>query len=162
MQALFTRLLDEQHVDPGDAVFILRNWEEDENDIRALYGTRLLQKELAPLMFMSFDLNTREEAIRALRIAHKLSWTSILLVTSPYHKYRSFLTFLKVMRDNKMVVSLISAPVSMPMDTERLVQELDKITYYQEKGDIASYADGVSYLAYMHARRKSERYADIG
>lgn len=98
--------------------------------------------------------NTRAEAVRAMELAKENGWKSIIIVTSPHHQYRAFLTFLKAMYDSKLNLSLINAPADLSMTdpnpwgrrADLLTQEFVKIGEYQKKGDVASYEDGTAYL----------------
>ncbi len=99
-------------------------------------------------------LNTRQEAERAIALARENGWKSLLIVTSPHHQYRVFLTFLQVMRDAKVELVLSIAPAPLPwFETtpwgrrfDLLKGELERIAKYQEVGDVAPYADGIDYL----------------
>lgn len=98
--------------------------------------------------------NTRAEAERAMRLAKERGWQRIVIVTSPHHQYRAFLTFLKAMRDAGLNLALVNAPADLSWTEENpwgrradlLNQEFDRITNYQAKGDVASYNDGTEYL----------------
>jgi uncharacterized SAM-binding protein YcdF (DUF218 family) len=106
------------------------------------------------LHFEEVGSNTREEAERAMELAKEKGWKTILIVTSPHHQYRTFLTFLKAMRDANLDLALVNAVAPLPWDeptpwgTRRsfLPQEFDRIHRYQEKGHVASYKEGVAYL----------------
>jgi len=107
---------------------------------------KILFEETAP--------HTRGEAERAMDMAKEHAWRSILIVTSPHHQYRAYLTFLKAMRDAKLSVKLVNAPADLSMSEELpwgrradlLPNEFDKIAEYQQKGHVASYEEGVAYL----------------
>ncbi len=111
-----------------------------------LSAEKILFEETAP--------HTRAEAARAMELAKSQGWKTVLIVTSPHHQYRAFLTFLKAMRDAGLELSLVDAVAPLPLDeplpwgTRRglLPQEFDRIDAYQKKGDVASYEDGVAYL----------------
>lgn len=106
------------------------------------------------LHFEETGSNTLEEARRAMELAQEKRWKTILIVTSPHHQYRTFLTFLKAMRGAELELSLVNAvaPLAwdeqMPWGTRRnlLAQEFDRIEKYREKGHIASYEEGIAYL----------------
>ncbi len=98
--------------------------------------------------------HTRGEAERAMELAKENNWQSILIVTSPHHEYRAYLTFLKAMQDAGLKLTLVraTAPLSWSEDTpwgkriDLLQQEFARIAEYQRKGDVASYEEGISYL----------------
>ncbi|MBI4093536.1 YdcF family protein [Candidatus Kaiserbacteria bacterium] len=98
--------------------------------------------------------HTRGEADRGMELAKKYGWRTILIVTSPHHEYRAFLTFLKAMRDARLDLRLVraTAPLSWSEETpwgkriDLLGQEFDRIVEYQKKGDVASYEEGIAYL----------------
>lgn len=98
--------------------------------------------------------HTRAEAVRAMELALKNNWKTILIVTSPHHQYRAFLSFLKAMRDARLDLTLVNAPADLSTRektpwgrrSDLLEQEFARITEYQQKGDVASYEDGIAYL----------------
>ena len=98
--------------------------------------------------------HTKAEAERAIALAKERGWKTILIVTSPHHQYRAFLTFLKSMRDAGLDLSLVNAvaplswddPTSWGTRREWLPKEFDKIAKYQENGDVASWEEGAQYL----------------
>lgn len=106
------------------------------------------------LHFEETGSNTLEEARRAMELAKEKGWHTVLIVTSPHHQYRTFLTFLKAMHDAGLELLLINAVAPLPWDeptewgTRRsfLPQEFDRIQRYQEKGHVASYEKGIAYL----------------
>jgi len=108
--------------------------------------TAIYMEETAP--------HTRGEADRALVLARERGWEALLIVTSPHHQYRAFLTFVKAAQDASSDIKLINAvaPLSWTEQTpwgtrSRLLhEEFAKIDEYQKKGDVASYEDGIAYL----------------
>lgn len=98
--------------------------------------------------------HTHAEAVRAMELAREKHWKTILIVTSPHHQYRTFLTFLQAMRDAHLDLSLVNAPAPLSMTEETpwgrradlVEREFDKITEYQAKGDVAAYKEGTDYL----------------
>jgi uncharacterized SAM-binding protein YcdF (DUF218 family) len=87
------------------------------------------------------------------RMAKEHGWKSLILVTTEYHSYRAFLTWLKAMHDNGADIELSVAAVQDFPDfynetrEDALIREFQKIALYGEKGDIASYKDGITYLS---------------
>lgn len=104
--------------------------------------------------FESVAPHTRGEADRAMELARKNRWNSLVVVTSPHHQYRAFLTFVEALHDADLSLKLINAvaPLSWTERTpwgtrsELLHSEFDKIAEYQKKGDVASYEEGITYL----------------
>lgn len=98
--------------------------------------------------------HTRGEADRAMELAKEMGWQTILIVTSPHHEYRAFLTFLRAMRDAGLELKIIraTAPLSWSEETpwgqrvDLLHQEFARIAEYQSKGDVASFEEGIAYL----------------
>jgi uncharacterized SAM-binding protein YcdF (DUF218 family) len=108
-------------------------------------------------------MHTREQAQSVLAMARREGWTHLLLIASPYHQYRAFLTFLRVLIDAEMDedVRMFSAPATQtrwsesPLGMEetrlqRLHSEFSKIEQYS--GDVATYAEGIGYLKFWEER----------
>jgi|SRR3989338_679521 len=98
--------------------------------------------------------HTKAEAVRAMELAKERKWRTILIVTSPHHQYRAFLTFLQSMKDAGLSLTLVNvcAPLSWEEDTpwgqrkDHLEVELQKIRDYGLRGDVATYEEGLEYL----------------
>ena len=96
--------------------------------------------------------HTRAEAESTMRIARERGWKSLILVTTEYHQYRAFLTWLKTMQDLGMDLRIMTASVeefpSFKNETreQALVHEFERISAYQEKGHVADWTEGVEYL----------------
>ncbi len=111
-------------------------------------------------------MNTREQAVNVLAIATQAQWTRLLLVASPYHAPRAFLTFLKVVNEAGIADTLRLSVVAVNhlggfpwskspdgMSTARLrllSREFQKIDEY--RNHVATYAEGLAYLAQWEAR----------
>lgn len=96
--------------------------------------------------------HTRAEAESTLRIANEKGWKRLLLVTTEYHQYRVLLTWLKAISDSGSTVHITIVPV-IPFPAfrnetrdEAILRELARIRQYQEKGDVADWETGISYL----------------
>ena len=107
------------------------------------------------IIFEETAQHTRAEAVRVIELAKERGWKSLLIVTSPHHMYRAFLTFLKAMQDAGLELILQPAPVrDLPwhanerwgMRIEVFGPELERIETYGLQGDVASYAVGLTYL----------------
>ena len=96
--------------------------------------------------------HTRAEADATLRIAQKEGWKTILLVTTHYHQPRAFLSWVKALSDlgmnmNLLVITVTEFPeFKKESEDEALLRELERIALYQEKGDVASFKEGIEYL----------------
>jgi uncharacterized SAM-binding protein YcdF (DUF218 family) len=96
--------------------------------------------------------HTRAEADATLRLAQKHGWKTLLVVTTEYHQYRAFLTLVKAMRDLKMELKLIMVSENKfpqfhsKTHEETITGEMERITVYQQKGDVASLQEGILYL----------------
>ena len=105
----------------------------------------IIQEETSP--------HTRAEADSALHIAKEHDWKTLIVVTTKYHLPRTYLTWLKAMKDAKYSPLLIMIPAlgvpefKQQSEGELFAQEMERIMLYQQKGDVATYADGVIYLS---------------
>lgn len=85
----------------------------------------------------------------------------LVIVTSAYHMPRAFLTFLQVLKDNKLerTARLWCAPAPSKMD--KLSGEWGKIAAYIAKGHCARFDEGLDYLAWRDSHQWSEAYACV-
>ena len=103
--------------------------------------------------------NTRDQAVNVVAMAVEKGWKRLMLVASPYHAPRSFLTFLKVLQEQELDrdIELLSdtsdhtpwfgAPDGGEVNRiDLLTSELTKIGQYVDH--VASYEDGLAYLEY--------------
>ena len=108
-------------------------------------------------------MNTAESAVNVADTAKAEHWTSVLLVTSPDHQYRAFLTFLAALMYAGLeeTVRLVNIPCSnlrwseTPAGRDRsrldlLAEEFEKCDAYAR--DVALFADGVRYLTAWEGR----------
>lgn len=106
--------------------------------------------------------NTREQAENIIAMTEEEGWKRLMLVASPYHMPRAFLTFLKVLqeRDLTEVVELLTDSADQTpwfdcpdgSDQRRvdlLASELQKIERYADH--VATYADGLKYLEWWES-----------
>ena len=101
--------------------------------------------------------NTREQAEKVIDVAMERGWERLMVVASAYHTPRAFLTFLKVLQERGLTEEIELLPDSADqspwfappagMDTLR-IDLLDVEIEKMEKYDIASYTEGLDYLAY--------------
>jgi uncharacterized SAM-binding protein YcdF (DUF218 family) len=103
------------------------------------------------------SMNTREQAVNVTALAIEKGWKRLLLVASPYHSCRAFLTFLKAIEEAGKAdeIQLVNVPASQlkwfgkpaGVDHSRadlFAGELGKIALYGEH--VASYESGLKYL----------------
>ncbi|OGJ37871.1 MAG: hypothetical protein A2182_03115 [Candidatus Pacebacteria bacterium RIFOXYA1_FULL_38_18] len=98
------------------------------------------------------SMNTREQALEVIPILEKNNYKSIILVASHYHQPRAFLTFLKVVLDNKLDITIFNSPArelswfsNNPWGkrVDLLALELEKIDKYSKLGHIATFEEGI-------------------
>jgi len=110
--------------------------------------------------------NTREQAVEVIQLCKKFNWKSIILTGSHYHQLRAFLTFLKVIIEEKLENELIiyNAPENQLEWFEEtgwgkridlLKNELIKIKNYQSINHIASYKEAFEYLEWREKNTKN-------
>lgn len=107
--------------------------------------------------------NTHEQAVQAMKIIKKREWGKIILVTSHYHQLRAYLTFLKVMNEFKMKVSIYNAPVRNLSWYQKTIKqknrlqlfddELNKIDLYLNKNHISSFKTGLKYQEWKEKQK---------
>lgn len=101
------------------------------------------------------SINTGLHPQNVLALAKKYNWTKIILVTSPYHQLRVFLSFVKYLNENNSDVRIINQPaMDLSWDdvaggktktrTELFAGELMKIEEYKE--DVATFEQGLAYI----------------
>lgn len=104
--------------------------------------------------------NTREQAIHVMAMAQENRWRRVMIVASPYHLPRAFLTFLAAVPRIRSVPQVQIVPIAAAVPrwfapppggiahrSNLYAQELKKIEQYQRTGDCATYAQGMKYLA---------------
>jgi uncharacterized SAM-binding protein YcdF (DUF218 family) len=104
--------------------------------------------------------NTREQAINVMAMAKENAWKRVIVIASPYHLPRAFLTFLAAVPRIRNIpqVQIVPLAAAVPQwfapppggglrRSELYAQELQKIEQHQRTGDCATYAQGVKYLA---------------
>lgn len=99
--------------------------------------------------------HTQQQAVEVLNLAEKSSWKSLILVASPYHQYRAFLTFLGEGLKRTQCPVIYNAPASnlswfIPEPWGKrydlLTNEFEKIEQYIKTGHCASYLEALSYF----------------
>ena len=127
----------------------------------------LIDKGLHPdrVVMEGGSKDTHAQAGNIISMAVAKKWTKLLLVSSPYHQYRAYLTFLRELRDFSLEekIQLVNIPASQTkwfqkpegVDVTRmdmLDDEFSKIDEYGTKGHVASYEDGISYLKFWESQ----------
>lgn len=108
--------------------------------------------------------NTREQANNVLAMAKENDWHRLMVIASPYHLPRAFLTFLAAVPRTRGVPDVQIVPIAAAVPqwfapppggfekrSDLYAQELKKIEQHQKTGDCATYAQGVRYLAALEA-----------
>jgi uncharacterized SAM-binding protein YcdF (DUF218 family) len=105
--------------------------------------------------------HTREQAVRIIETGQAEGWKRIILVATHYHHYRAFMTFLHEILRTGAPIDLRSSPArDVPwlarnpwgVRFELLEDEFSKISQYQAKGDVCSFADAISYLKWQETQ----------
>ena len=107
--------------------------------------------------------NTREQAVACVAMAKREGWKRILIVASPYHVYRAYLTFLRAILDKGLGSEIQMIPVGAShtfwheapagTDTTRLellAREFAKIAEYADH--VATYAEALDYVKAWEGR----------
>jgi uncharacterized SAM-binding protein YcdF (DUF218 family) len=129
-----------------------------ENDFAVSELISWLKRNHIPTKSILLDtqsLNTFEQAIKIATLSKQHRWKKIILVTSPYHQVRAFLTVLKAFTDSNIAhVRIINQPAQLPWNklvsgrkktaAEMWLVEQDKIYTYHK--DMAKIKDGIKYL----------------
>lgn len=181
-QTQFMELLSEQHLEKADAIVLLagdryHRVAKAAELYRAGYAPRIVltsnadnwdygslpSGKLVPallecgvpeedIIWEETAPHTRAEADRTLQIAAGRGWKTLLVVTTEYHQYRAFLTWLRAMKDQGLDLTLIMSSVEEFPDfytdtrEDALAREFTKIAEYGAKGDVASIDEGIDYL----------------
>lgn len=100
------------------------------------------------------SMHTLDQACRIVAMAKKRNWMNMLLVGSPHHQLRAFLTFLKQAQIQQWAGRIVNQPASIEWDCvpsglrktlrEAYNNEIAKITMY--KNNVATIKEGLAYL----------------
>ncbi len=102
----------------------------------------------------NISLNTRQQAIEVVRLALENKWKKLVLVASPEHQYRAYLTFLREVLDTNSGLIIYNVParnLNWFVDSgwgtryERLCGEFERIEKYSALGHLASAEEVVEY-----------------
>jgi len=128
---------------------------------------KVLAAGVAPdrLILDTAAMNTREQAVNVVALAKEHGWRRLMLVVSPYHAPRAFLTFLKAAMEadiDKALEINVATASHVPWwkapegceDTRYTLLELDvdKAEIYADH--VATWEDGLAYLEYWEGREE--------
>ncbi len=106
--------------------------------------------------------NTFEQGIEVMKIAAQKKWQKIIIVASPFHQARAYLTFLQAMANAGLKIQVYNSPAkdlawfeqlpSGKTRAELFADELKKIDEYGKKGHIYPIAGVLEYQAWKEAQ----------
>lgn len=112
------------------------------------------------------SMHTQEQARFVTALAKARQWHRILLVASPYHTFRVYLTFLRALLDEGIdkTLHLVNVPAShapwwqapeglVKSRADLLDEEFSKIDHYGADGHVASYEEGLAYLRFWETAK---------
>ena len=114
------------------------------------------------LIFENKSLNTYEQAVEILKIATANNWKKIILVASPEHQCRAYLTFLRQIIDfgNNLIIYNSPAQNLSWFDNsdwgkrfDRLDMEFDRIEKYSKFGHLATYEEVIEYQKWKEGQQ---------
>lgn len=100
------------------------------------------------------SMHTKAQADEVVHLAMDNGWKRLILVASPDHQYRAYLTFLRTILDENSELILINAPArnlrwfedeGWNTQFDRLDQEFDRIDKYSSMGHLATYEQAIEY-----------------
>lgn len=98
--------------------------------------------------------HTKQQAIEVVKLALKHNWHRLILVATPHHQLRAYLTFLKQIGDKKqdlLLVNFSARNVEWYSENEwgkrfdLLNQEFERIEMYTQNGDLATIEEALKY-----------------
>lgn len=106
------------------------------------------------LLYEGVSTNTREQAVEVVKMAIDRSWEKLILVASPEHQLRAYLTFLREILDKSPDLILYNSPaLGLPwckkqdwgVRADRVEAEFDRIDRYFKQGHLASFKEAIDY-----------------
>ncbi len=106
------------------------------------------------LIHENISMNTHQQAVQITKMAREKRWKKLILVASPEHQYRAYLTFLREVIDANDNLIVFNAPArGLPWFIDdgwgdrfgRLANEFDRIEKYSQLGHLASVEEAVNY-----------------
>lgn len=98
--------------------------------------------------------HTRDQAVEVTKLVRSCGWSRIILIASPYHQYRAYLTFLKAMQEAGAPFCIINAPArQIPWfasdDQGRRIDlldgEMERVDLYRASGHVATDVEALAY-----------------
>ena len=116
------------------------------------------------LMLELDSKHTRDQAEKIIAMCKVNKWTKIILVASNFHIYRAFLTFVKVLEEEKLMKEIDVFIKSVHLSwfeqlnwgkrIEMFKSEVSKIKEYQTKGHIPNYDVIIEYFKWKEDQLK--------
>ena len=103
------------------------------------------------ILYEDKSQNTKEQSVYVNKLAAEQGWKKLILIASPYHQCRAYLTFLKNIHPE---IILINAPADNLSWFEKedwgarfdlLEQEQQRIEKYTAQGDLATIDEAIKY-----------------
>ena len=155
--ALYKKGLAKNIIITGNNDLIGRGKRNDENDIHLNKIKKVFLKNGVPIETLIIDdqsFNTKDQAVNTVTMALKKDWKMILVVTSPYHVLRVYLTFVKQSMEQKWQGEIIMCATDLDWSLvpsgrsktalEMLTIEMEKIKKYQS--NVSTIAEGINYI----------------
>lgn len=115
------------------------------------------------IVFENKSVNTKEQAEEVVHLALKEKWTKLILVASPEHQYRAYLTFLKAVKRDLLDIEIYNSPAKnlnwfsddgWGCRFDRLEQEFIRIEKYMQLGHLATFNEAIEYQKWKESRLK--------
>ncbi|MBI3307887.1 MAG: YdcF family protein [Candidatus Melainabacteria bacterium] len=153
VQSLFHNSLASLVLITGNNVLIGQGKRYEENDVHlSKLKERLINKGIpeAAIIIDEHSSNTFDQAVNTIKTAKKKKWSTLLIVTSPYHVLRAYLTFIKQFKKQRWKGNIVMQCADLSWDTppsgriktsiEMLKVEMEKIEKYNS--DMATIKQG--------------------
>lgn len=109
--------------------------------------------------------HTQAQAVEFIRLAELYDWKKAILVGSPDHQYRAYLTFLRQILDINPSIILMNSPAinlewfgdcgwGAPID--RIELEFERIQKYSALGHLASFEEAINYQKWKEQQLKKQ------
>lgn len=109
--------------------------------------------------------HTQAQAVEFVKLANKYNWHSAILIASPDHQYRAYLTFLRQILDSQTNIVLFNSPAdNLPWFDDskwgkpyvRIENEFNKIEEYTSRGHLASFEEALNYQKWKEQQLKKQ------
>lgn len=117
------------------------------------------------IMLDDKSMHTKAQAEAIVRLAKDNGWKRIILVASPDHQYRAYLTFLRTILNEYPELILINVPArnlqwfedkGWKTQFDRLDQEFERIEKYSSMGHLASYEEAIEYQKWKEQQLRKQ------